>query len=87
MRARVLRCAPLLAILASATAQAAVPNFPAPIEGNYTIPNIVEREIGKVKHAKFILLPITSQTRGHGTHTLPLVWQKYLGQLLTQTAH
>jgi homoserine O-acetyltransferase len=49
--------------------------------------HIVEREIGKVKHAKFVLLPITSQTRGHGTHTLPLVWQKYLAQLLTQTAH
>jgi homoserine O-acetyltransferase len=48
--------------------------------------HIVEREIGKVKHAKFVLLPITSQTRGHGTHTLPLVWQKYLAQLLTQTA-
>jgi len=49
--------------------------------------HVVEREIGKVKHAKFVLLPITSQTRGHGTHTLPLVWQKYLAQLLTQTAH
>jgi homoserine O-acetyltransferase len=49
--------------------------------------HIVEREIGKVKHAKFVLLPITSQTRGHGTHTLPLVWQKYLAQLLSQTTH
>ena len=49
--------------------------------------HIVEHEIGKVKHAKFVLLPITSQTRGHGTHTLPLVWQKYLAQLLSATAH
>ncbi len=49
--------------------------------------HVVEREIGKVKHAKFVLLPITPQTRGHGTHTLPLVWQKYLAQLLAETAH
>jgi homoserine O-acetyltransferase len=47
----------------------------------------VEREIGKVRHARFVLLPITPQTRGHGTHTLPLLWQKYLAQLLTETAH
>ncbi len=49
--------------------------------------HIVEQRIGKVKHGRFILLPITLQTRGHGTHTLPLVWGKYLAQLLSQTAH
>ncbi len=49
--------------------------------------HIVEREIGKVKNAHFVLLPITPQTRGHGTHTLPLVWGKYLAQLLSGTAH
>ena len=49
--------------------------------------HVVEREIGKVKHARFVLLPITSQTRGHGTHTLPLIWGKYLAQLLSETAH
>jgi len=49
--------------------------------------HIVESEIGKVKHARFVLLPITLQTRGHGTHTLPLIWGKYLAQLLKQTAH
>ena len=49
--------------------------------------HIIEREIGKVKHAHFVLVPITLQTRGHGTHTLPLVWQKYLAQLLQESAH
>ena len=49
--------------------------------------HVVEREIGKVKHGRFVLLPITSQTRGHGTHTLPLIWSKYLAQLLTESAH
>lgn len=49
--------------------------------------HIVESLIGKVKHARFVLVPISLQTRGHGTHTLPLVWGKYLAQLLSQTAH
>jgi homoserine O-acetyltransferase len=32
------------------------------------------------------LLPITDQTRGHGTHTLPAIWQSYLQELLKQSA-
>ncbi len=43
---------------------------------------IPEREIKKVKNGRFILLPITDQTRGHGTHSLPAVWQQYLAELL-----
>ncbi len=30
---------------------------------------IAEREVKKMPNAKFVLLPITDQTRGHGTHT------------------
>jgi homoserine O-acetyltransferase len=43
---------------------------------------IAEREIKRVKDGKFILLPITDQTRGHGTHSLPAIWQPYLWELL-----
>ena len=43
---------------------------------------IVEREIARVKHGRFVLLPTTAATRGHGTHTLPAIWGSYLGQLL-----
>jgi homoserine O-acetyltransferase/O-succinyltransferase len=43
---------------------------------------IVEREIKRVKKGRFILLPITDETRGHGTHTIPAIWQKYLVELL-----
>jgi homoserine O-acetyltransferase len=43
---------------------------------------IAEREIKKVNGARFVLLPITDQTRGHGTHTLPIVWKPYLAELL-----
>jgi homoserine O-acetyltransferase len=47
---------------------------------------ILQREIAKVPRGKFVLLPITAQTRGHGTHTLPAIWGGYLQQLLRQTA-
>jgi homoserine O-acetyltransferase len=43
---------------------------------------IVEREIKNVRKGRFILLPITPETRGHGTHTLPKIWGKYLADLL-----
>jgi homoserine O-acetyltransferase len=43
---------------------------------------IVEREIRRVKHGRFVLLPISDQTRGHGTHSLPAVWGSYLAELL-----
>lgn len=43
---------------------------------------IVETEIKRVKNGRFILLPITDETRGHGTHTIPAIWGKYLGELL-----
>ena len=46
---------------------------------------IVETEIKRVKNGRFILLPITDDTRGHGTHTMPTIWQKYLAELLTAT--
>ncbi len=43
---------------------------------------IVEKEIKRVKNGRFILLPITDETRGHGTHTIAAIWQKYLAELL-----
>ena len=46
---------------------------------------LIEREIKRVKRGRFILLPITDQTRGHGTHTLPAIWQGYLKELLAES--
>jgi homoserine O-acetyltransferase len=46
---------------------------------------IMEREITKVKRGRFVLLPITAETRGHGTHTLPAVWGRYLAEFLAAT--
>jgi homoserine O-acetyltransferase/O-succinyltransferase len=43
---------------------------------------IAEREIKRVKNGRFVLLPITDESRGHGTHSLPAIWQEYLAELL-----
>ena len=43
---------------------------------------IAEHEIKKVKNGRFVLIPISDQTHGHGTHTWAIVWQQYLKELL-----
>jgi homoserine O-acetyltransferase/O-succinyltransferase len=46
---------------------------------------ILEREIVRVKHGKAVVIPLSDQTRGHGTHTLAAVWKQYLQELLKQS--
>jgi homoserine O-acetyltransferase/O-succinyltransferase len=46
---------------------------------------ILEREIKNVPHGRFILIPISDETRGHGTHSRPVVWQRYLLELLKES--
>ena len=46
---------------------------------------VMEKEIKRVKNGRFVLLPITDETRGHGTHTIASIWQKYLAELLSET--
>src|ERR1700686_4036620 len=48
---------------------------------------IAEKESKLVKNGTFVLIPISEQTHGHGTHTWVVVWQSYLKQLLDKTAH
>lgn len=45
---------------------------------------IIDTAIRRVPRGRFVLLPITDQTRGHGTHSLPAIWGSYLGELLKQ---
>jgi homoserine O-acetyltransferase len=45
---------------------------------------IMERAINKVRRGRFVLLPISPDTRGHGTHTLAGIWGSYLAQLLAR---
>jgi hypothetical protein len=44
------------------------------------------REIQKVKQGKFVLIPASDQTHGHGTHTWAVFWQQYLQELLEESA-
>jgi homoserine O-acetyltransferase len=46
---------------------------------------VAEREIKKVNRGKFVLLPTSEQTHGHGTHTWAAVWQQYLKELLDKS--
>ena len=48
---------------------------------------IAEKESKQLKNGAFVLLPISEQTHGHGTHTWAVAWKDYLKQLLDKTAH
>ena len=48
---------------------------------------IAEREIKRVQNSKFILIPASENTHGHGTHTWAELWKQYLGELLEKSAH
>jgi len=49
--------------------------------------SIMEREIKRVKKGHYVLIPISDETRGHGTHSLPKIWQQYLKELLDESEH
>jgi homoserine O-acetyltransferase/O-succinyltransferase len=46
---------------------------------------IAEKLVKRIPHARFILIPISDQTRGHGTHTAAAVWKNYLAEFMLQT--
>jgi homoserine O-acetyltransferase len=46
---------------------------------------IAEKMVERMPHAKFILIPISDATRGHGTHTQAAVWKSYLIDFLQET--
>jgi homoserine O-acetyltransferase len=48
---------------------------------------IAEREIKRVKRGRFVLIPGSDQTHGHGTHTWAAFWQQYLKELLDESRH
>jgi homoserine O-acetyltransferase len=47
---------------------------------------IMETEIKKVVKGRYILLPWSDKTSGHGTHSNPTIWGDYLKELLTLSA-
>jgi homoserine O-acetyltransferase len=47
---------------------------------------IAEQLMKRVKRGKYILIPASESTHGHGTHTWAVFWKKDLQQLLDSTA-
>jgi homoserine O-acetyltransferase len=47
---------------------------------------IAEREIRKVKNARFVLIPASEKTHGHGPHTWAEIWKQYMAELLEKSA-
>ena len=46
---------------------------------------IAEKMVKRMPHARFILIPISDATRGHGTHTSAAVWKDYLAEFMRET--
>ena len=46
---------------------------------------IAEREIRRVKRGRFVLLPASEDTRGHGSHTWAALWKHHLAELLRES--
>jgi homoserine O-acetyltransferase len=43
---------------------------------------LMERLMPRVAHGRYVLLPISPQTRGHGTHTVAAVWKEVFSAFL-----
>jgi homoserine O-acetyltransferase len=46
---------------------------------------ILEHEIKRVPHGRAIVIPLSDKTRGHGSHTLAVLWKDQLAGLLKET--
>jgi len=46
---------------------------------------IAETMVKHMPHARFILIPTSDATRGHGTHTVAAVWKDYLAEFMKAT--
>jgi homoserine O-acetyltransferase len=47
--------------------------------------DIAEKIVTRMPNARFILIPISDATRGHGTHTMASVWKDYLAEFMQAT--
>lgn len=46
---------------------------------------LAQQQVKDMPNAKFILIPISDATRGHGTHTQAAIWKDYLVELLKRS--
>jgi len=47
---------------------------------------IAEREVRRLRNGRFILIPASEQTHGHGSHTWAVLWKRHLTELLEKSA-
>jgi homoserine O-acetyltransferase len=48
---------------------------------------IAEQQVKRLKNGKFVLIPASEQTHGHGTHTFAAIWKQYMAEILEKSAH
>ena len=48
---------------------------------------MAEKQVGQMPRAKFVVIPASLETHGHGTHTWAALWQDRLADLLKQSEH
>jgi len=48
---------------------------------------ILEREIKRVPHGRAMVIPLSDKTRGHGSHTIAVLWKDQLSILLKESEH
>jgi homoserine O-acetyltransferase len=46
---------------------------------------LMERLMPRVRGGRYVLIPTSDQTRGHGTHSVPAIWKQHLVELLRRT--
>jgi homoserine O-acetyltransferase len=46
---------------------------------------ILEREIKRVPQGEAVMIPLSAESRGHGSHTIAKLWQSHLEKLLART--
>jgi homoserine O-acetyltransferase/O-succinyltransferase len=44
----------------------------------------LEGEIKRVAKGRAVIVPMSPETRGHGTHTIAAIWKNYLAELLSR---
>jgi homoserine O-acetyltransferase len=47
---------------------------------------IAENLAKQIPHVRYVVIPVSDQTYGHGTHTRAAVWQSYMAELLKESA-
>jgi homoserine O-acetyltransferase len=45
---------------------------------------IAERLMSRVRRGRYVLVPATAKTRGHGTHSWPVIWLEHLRAFLAE---